>query len=87
MGREMPAREDVGMRGVPSRLRPTLSRLAPERPLKVPGKHGQSLAERNFVKAPPAHLHEETGHGGPFGVAAHVGALGTGLPAPFPTSA
>ena len=69
------------MREVPTRLRPALSRLAPKQPVETSGKRGRRLLQRNFVKAPAAHMHEETGHGGPFGVAARVGALGTGLPA------
>lgn len=87
MGRETPAREDVGMRGVPSCLRPTLSRLAPEQPLETPGGQGGGIPQRKLVKAPTAHLHEESAHGRPFGVAAHVGALGTSLPAACQTPA
>lgn len=87
MGRKTPAREDVGMRGVPSRLRPALSRLAHERAFELSGEHDRSLPQRDFVKAPTARMHQETGHGRPFGAAAHVGALGTSLPAACQTPA
>lgn len=86
MGREAPAKEDIGIREVPSDLRPALSRLAHEHPLEMSGKHGGGFSQRDFAKAPTAHLHEETVHGGPFGVAADVGAVRTGQPAACPTS-